>query len=283
MNRITRKRSKRTVFFRQRKIAIVFASIGKNRYDVSERWPRVKERLQKVIADAGVTSRRKAEQLIVNGRVRLNGELVTRLGTKVDPDADHIEVDGRLIEIEKKRTYLFYKPRQVITSVSDPQGRKVVTDFFEHIPARLYPVGRLDYDTEGLLLMTNDGKLAHYMTHPSFEIEKSYLALVEGHPDKDALHRLAQGIELADGLTAPADVALVRTLEKAAWIRITLHEGRNRQVRRMCEAIRHPVKKLRRERMAFLRLGQLKPGQFRPLTPEEQHQLRNLIERAYHR
>lgn len=237
----------------------------------------MKERLQKVIATAGVASRRKAEQLIAAGRVRVNGETVTELGVKVDPERDHIEVDGKAIQKEKKHYYLFYKPVKVITSVSDPRGRRVVTDYFKHIPVRLYPVGRLDYDTEGLLLLTNDGELAHRMMHPRFEIEKSYLALVKGVPNEEILKKLEQGVMLDDGPTAPAQVSLVQSMQTTAWIRLVIHEGRNRQVRRMCESVNHPVKKLKRERIGFLRLGDLKPGESRSLTANELNKLTQLL------
>lgn len=236
----------------------------------------MKERLQKVIASSGVTSRRKAEQLIVDRRVRVNGKIVTELGTQVDPQRDRLEVDGRIIQTEPKRTYLFYKPRNVITSAADPHGRKVVTDYFQQLSVRVYPVGRLDYDTEGLLLMTNDGELAYRMTHPRFEIEKSYLAQVEGIPKQAIVERLERGIELEDGLTAPAKVSVVQVRQHSALIRLVIHEGRNRQVKRMCEAVGHPVIKLKRERIAFLRLEGLKPGEFRALTSEELQRLRRL-------
>lgn len=238
---------------------------------------KVKERLQKMIAAAGVASRRHAEQLITSGRVRVNRKTVTQLGTKVDPVHDFIEVDGKMIKSEEKHTYLFYKPTKVITSMKDPRGRRVVADYFKNIPVRLYPVGRLDYDTEGLLLMTNDGKLANRMMHPRFEIEKSYLAFVKGIPSDIAIKQLSEGIELDDGLTAPAQVSLVRANKTSAWIRLVLHEGRNRQVRRMCDAVNHPVKKLVRERIAFLRIGSLKAGEYRSLTEEETNKLRRLL------
>lgn len=227
------------------------------------------QRLQKVIADAGVASRRKAEKLIAAGRVRVNGSPVTQLGTKVDPAEDHIEVDGKPIDAEEKVYYLFYKPRKVITSVSDNLGRRVVTDYFKHVTQRIYPVGRLDYDSEGLLLMTNDGALAHVMMHPRFEIAKTYLVRVKGAPHAAALAQLARGIMLDDGMTAPAKVSLVQSERTSSWIRLTIHEGRNRQVRRMCEAVGHPVKRLVREQIGFLHVSGLKPGEFRPLTAAE--------------
>lgn len=226
-------------------------------------------RLQKVIAAAGIASRRKAEQMIASGRVKVNGQTVTALGTKIKPDRDRVELDGRPIHLERKYYYLFYKPRKVITSVTDPEGRRVVSDYFNRVPARLFPVGRLDYDTEGLLVVTNDGALAYRMTHPKFELEKSYLALVKGVPNKKALDQLRRGVILSDGVTAPAEVRRVKTVGGNAWIRLTIHEGRNRQIRRMCAAVGHPVIQLKRDRIGFLRIGDLRPGQSRPLTPQE--------------
>lgn len=227
------------------------------------------ERLQKVIAQAGITSRRKAEQLIIAGKVQVNGKTVTRLGTTVDPAYDQVKVNGKTLRLERKHTYLFYKPPGVITSTSDPKGRSVVTDYFKHIPVRLYPVGRLDYETEGLLLMTNDGGLAHRVTHPRFKIEKGYLARVAGVPQTETLQQLAQGIKLEDGWTVPLHVTLIRAMSSSAWIRLVLHEGRNRQVRRMCEAVGHPVKHLIRDRIGFLRIGALKVGEYRALSSQE--------------
>lgn len=234
------------------------------------------ERLQKVLAQAGLASRRKAEEMIRSGQVQVNGQVVTELGTKVDPEQDRIVVNGRPIFLERKVYYLFHKPRGVITSVSDPYGRKVVLDYFTDIKERIYPVGRLDRDTTGLLLLTNDGPLVHQLLHPSYELEKVYLATVKGIPTEEKLRRLAQGVPLTDGLTAPAKVErLVEDRKKnETTIRISIHEGRNRQVRRMFKYIGHPVLKLHRERFAGLTLGDLKPGERRPLTVEEVKRLK---------
>lgn len=235
------------------------------------------ERLQKVMAQAGVASRRQCEELITRGQVKVNGKVVTALGVKVDPQTDWIEVKGKRIVSEKKRTFLFYKPPLVITSMSDPQGRKVVADYFRSVPERVYPVGRLDYDTEGLLLLTNDGELANHLAHPRYEVDKCYVATVKGKPGAEALERLRKGIKLEDGWTAPAQVRLLQADETTAKLELVIHEGRNRQVRRMCEAVGHPVLHLIRTRLGFLTLSGLKKGQFRELTPAELTRLKQML------
>ena len=229
------------------------------------------ERLQKILAGAGVASRRKCEELILSGKVQVNGETVTTLGAKADPAVDTITVDGKTIGVEKKLYLVFNKPKGVITSASDPQGRKIVTDYLKGIEERVYPVGRLDYDTEGLLLLTNDGEFAHLLTHPKHHVPKTYLATVKGVPHGTALDKLKQGIMLEDGMTAPAEVEYhdLDTDGKSSTISITIHEGRNRQVRRMFEAISHPVIKLKRISFGELFLGNLKRGLYRHLTKDE--------------
>lgn len=238
------------------------------------------ERLQKVIAYAGVASRRKAEQLILEGKVKVNGKVVTQLGTKVS-NSDVIEVNGIKLEKQDKVYYLLYKPRGVISTVSDDKGRKTVVDFFKDVvDERIFPVGRLDYDTSGLILLTNDGEFANLMTHPKFKIEKKYIARLKGIPTIEDLKKLQRGIELEDGKTAPAKVSMTTVDRKAnkAICEITIHEGRNRQVRRMFEAIGTPVVKLKREKFAFLDLTGLNPGEFRELTKHEVKRLRVLAE-----
>ncbi|QAV27062.1 rRNA pseudouridine synthase [Anoxybacillus flavithermus] len=235
------------------------------------------ERLQKVIAHAGIASRRKAEQLIVEGKVKVNGKVVTELGVKVSPQ-DRIEVDGIPLEREEPVYYLLYKPRGVICSVKDEKGRKVVTDFFKHVNKRIYPIGRLDYNTSGLLLLTNDGEFANLLMHPRYEIEKVYIAKVKGIPAREKVKQLEKGVALEDGVTAPAK-AKVLSIDKrkqTAIVELRIHEGRNRQVRRMFEAIGHPVLKLKRERYAFLDLKGMNPGDYRELSPHEVKQLRAL-------
>jgi 23S rRNA pseudouridine2605 synthase len=222
------------------------------------------ERLQKVLAQAGLGSRRACEELIAAGRVRVNGETAT-LGTRVDPEVDAIEVDGARIGVRQGLVhYLLNKPAGVVTTASDPQGRPTVVGLVPAEP-RVYPVGRLDADTEGLLLLTNDGDLAHRLTHPSFGVDKEYLADVEGRPSRGAVRRLREGVELEDGPTAPARVSLVGD----HTLRITIHEGRNRQVRRMCEAVGHPVRRLVRVRLGPLSDRRLPPGRWRALTQDE--------------
>ena len=233
------------------------------------------ERLQKVIARAGIASRRKAEDLIKEGRVKVNGKVVTELGLKVS-SSDRVEVDEIQIEKEEPVYFLLYKPRGVISSVNDEKGRKVVTDFFPHLKERIYPVGRLDYDTSGLLVLTNDGEFANILMHPKNEINKVYVAKIKGIPLKENLRKLERGIRLEDGKTAPAKVTLISADNKkqSAIVEITIHEGRNRQVRRMFEAIGHEVQKLKRERYGFLTLSGLRTGDARELTPHEVKQLR---------
>ena len=222
------------------------------------------ERLQKVLARLGFGSRRACEELIAEGRVRVNGHTAV-LGRRIDPHHDRVEVDGVAVGVRADLVYyLLNKPRGVVTTASDPQGRGAVVDLVPAEP-RVFPVGRLDADTEGLLVLTNDGDLAHRLTHPSFGVEKEYLAEVEGHPSPGALRRLRHGVALDDGVTAPARVSLV----EPRALRIAIHEGRNRQVRRMCAAVGHPVTRLVRTRIGPLADRGLRPGQWRPLTMAE--------------
>lgn len=231
---------------------------------MSDVAPSEGERLQKVLARAGFGSRRVCEELIDDGRVRLNGA-VARLGDRVDTANGVVEVDGVPIGVAPDLVhYLLNKPTGVVTTAADPQGRPTVVDLVPPEP-RVHPVGRLDLDTEGLLLLTNDGTLTHRLTHPSFGVEKEYLAQVQGRPSRGAIRRLREGVDLDDGRTAPAEASLVAP----DLVRLTIHEGRNRQVRRMCEAVGHPVVRLVRTRIGPLRDPQLRPGRWRPLTLEE--------------
>ncbi|NPV26288.1 MAG: rRNA pseudouridine synthase [Firmicutes bacterium] len=235
------------------------------------------ERLQKVLAQAGIASRRRSEELILAGRVRVNGIIVNQLGMKVDWDRDVIEVDGRRLKKPVEPVYiLLNKPVGYVTTVRDPQGRKKVTDLIRGVSERIYPVGRLDYDTEGLLLLTNDGELTYALTHPKHEVSKTYLAKVLGVPSPAKLRTLQRGVQLEDGKTAPARVRLLARIEGNALLEIQVHEGRNRQVRRMCEAIGHPVLELKRTQLAFLSLDGLRVGQYRHLTPAEVRKLKQL-------
>jgi len=233
------------------------------------------ERLQKVLANAGIASRRKCEEIILAGRVEVNDQKVTELGIKVDPQADTIKVDGKAILQEKKVYILFHKPKGVITSVADPQGRKVVTDYLKGIRERVYPVGRLDYDTEGLLILTNDGEFANLLTHPKFHIPKTYHVTVKGVPHGELLEKLSKGVMLDDGMTAPAEVEYfdIQEDQKQSTISITIYEGRNRQVRRMFEAIRYPVVKLRRVQFGPLFLQGVPRGKYRYLSDQEVKEL----------
>jgi 23S rRNA pseudouridine2605 synthase len=229
-------------------------------------------RLQKVLAQAGLGSRRTAEEMIERGRVRVNGERA-ELGRRVDPDADVIEVDGAQIGTKAGLVhYLLNKPAGVVTTASDPQGRPTVVELVPAEP-RVFPVGRLDADTEGLLLLTNDGDLTHRITHPSYGVEKEYLAEVASEPSRGALRALRQGVELDDGITAPAKVAVVGD----RLIKLTIHEGRNRQVRRMCEAVGHPVVRLVRTRIGPLAERSLAPGEWRALAQDEVRALERAV------
>ena len=230
------------------------------------------ERLQKVLARTGLGSRRVCEELIADGRVTVNGEVAV-LGRRVDPEVDRVEVDGVPLSVREGVVYyLLNKPPGVVTTASDPQGRPTVVELVPAEP-RVYPVGRLDAETEGLLLLTNDGDLTHRLTHPSFGVEKEYLAEVEGTPTRAALRMLREGVELEDGLTAPAKASL----QPPNLLTIVIHEGRNRQVRRMCDAIGHPVRRLVRVRIGPLADRSLKPGTWRALTPAEVRALETAV------
>ncbi|MGE0392253.1 MAG: pseudouridine synthase [Vicinamibacterales bacterium] len=232
----------------------------------------MEERLQKVLSRAGVASRRTAETLIVAGRVTVDGQTVRELGSKADPSTDDIRVDGRRIRTDTRRRYvLLYKPRGVVTTLSDPERRRTVMDLIGGVKEYVYPVGRLDYETEGLLLLTNDGDLAAMLTHPRHGVERTYEAHVAGMPDADALARLRRGIPLDGRRTLPARAEVLNPGRRApkAVVRLVITEGRNRQVRRMLEAVGHPVDSLVRTRIGPISDHALKPGQWRDLTPAE--------------
>jgi 23S rRNA pseudouridine2605 synthase len=236
------------------------------------------ERLQKVLARAGLGSRRACEELIEDGRVEVNGEVAT-LGRRVDPERDRVTLDGVTIPVRSGLVYyLLNKPAKVLTTARDPEGRPTVIELVPAEP-RVFPVGRLDWETEGLLLLTNDGDLAHGLTHPSRGVPKTYLAEVTGIPGRVALRRLREGIDLEDGRTAPARARLAQTTPTGAALEIVIHEGRNRQVRRMCEAVGHPVRRLVRTRFGPLRDHKLAPGQWRLLTHAEIRALYAAIQR----
>jgi 23S rRNA pseudouridine2605 synthase len=238
------------------------------------------ERLQKLIASAGLASRRKAEELITAGRVTVNGAIVTELGTKADPTADKIAVDGKPLQSREQLLYLLlHKPKGYVTTASDPEGRPTVLDLMKAVSARVYPVGRLDYASEGLLLMTNDGALAQKLTKAGSHVEKTYLVKISGRPSDQDLARLRAGItiELDDGRRVKTSPAKIRLAEDAPnpWYEVVLIEGRNRQIRRMFDRIGHHVEKIKRTKLGPLTLD-VPPGKFRPLTTKEIAQVKSL-------
>lgn len=230
----------------------------------------MEERLQKVMAELGVASRRKCEELILQGKVKVNGDIVTELGTKVDKQTAAIEVDGKLITNNTNKVYiLLNKPVGYITSAQDQFNRPTVLDLVSLINERIYPVGRLDYDTEGLLILTNDGELTYRITHPSHNVTKTYKAIVKGRVSTEAIEIFKTGIYIEDYKTSPAKLEIIKYAANDTLVNITIHEGRNRQVRKMCDAIGHKVLKLRRISIGNLKLGDLKLGQWRYLNSDE--------------
>lgn len=235
------------------------------------------ERLAKLISQGGVASRREAERLIREGRVEVNEKVVTEPGQKADPSRDRIRVDGRPISRSEPRVYLLLnKPRRSLTTLRDPKGRIIVSDFLNRVKERIYPVGRLDWDCSGLMLLTNDGELAEKLTHPRYQIPKTYWVKVRGVPSAREIKRLKEGIKLEDGITAPAKVKLTEKREGKSCLELTVTEGRNRLVKRMCQAVGHSVLRLKRVGFAFLRLGDLKSGEYRYLNREEIKRLKAL-------
>lgn len=234
-------------------------------------------RLQKYLAQCGIASRRGAEKLIQSGRVAINGSTVTQMGIQIDEDMDEVSVDGSVVRAETKKYYIMLnKPVGYVTTVSDEKGRSTVMDLVSDISARLYPVGRLDYDTEGLLLLTNDGDLTYHLTHPKHEIAKTYVAEVTGNITMETLNILRRGVLLDGVKTAPAEVEVVGATQYGTKLEITIHEGRNRQVRRMFEELGCIVKKLRRTKEAGLNLGHVPLGRWRKLTESEVNMLKKI-------
>ena len=235
------------------------------------------ERLQKVMAHDGVASRRKSEKIILAGRVKVNGHVVTKLGTKVK-SRDEIEVDNVPITKERQVYYLFYKPRKVISSVDDEKDRTTVVDYFPDVQQRIYPVGRLDYDTAGLIILTNDGELDNCLTHPKYEVPKTYVAKVKGIPNNSEMEHLRWGTQVAGRKVVPDHIKVLASASKTknAVIAITVHEGRNHEIKQLFSYINHPVKKLTRIQYSFLTIGRLKPGQYRFLRKEEVNKLKSL-------
>jgi 23S rRNA pseudouridine2605 synthase len=239
-----------------------------------------RERLQKVMASAGVASRRKSEEIILQGRVTVNRKVVTQLGTKVDPERDDIRVDGQRIEAKSRYTYvMLHKPRGVLSVMEDDRGRSALGELVQ-APTRLYPVGRLDATSEGLILLTNDGELANLLTHPRYMHEKEYIALVNGHPTEKTLEAWQRGVLLDDKLTAPARIDTIRRDRDSTLLRIEMREGRKRQIRRVAALLGHPVRELKRVRLGPLQLGSLEPGQWRYLTAKEIGELESLKRQA---
>jgi 23S rRNA pseudouridine2605 synthase len=223
-------------------------------------------RIQKLLSQAGIASRREAERLIKEGRVSVNGKRVTELGSKVDPDKDRVKVDHKLVLLPKKIYIILNKPKRYITSVQDPEGRPVITDLLPELGSKVFPVGRLDYDTEGLILLTNDGDIAQKLQHPRYKIPRTYLAKIKGTPNEKDLYPITKGIKLDDGLTLPAEVKKIKEGLKNCWVEITVREGKNRLVKRMFERIGFPVLKLIRIRFDGLKLHNLPSGHFRFLN-----------------
>ena len=239
----------------------------------------VQVRLQKILSEAGVASRRGGEELIRAGKVSVNGQVISQLGFKADPASDRIRVNGKPIPRPAPKVYyLLYKPRGVITSLKDPEGRPTIKDLLPRIKLKVFPVGRLDYDAEGILLLTNDGEMTMRLSHPRYGVPRTYLVKVKGVLTPREMEQVRQGVMLADGMSPAMKIAPVRRLAKNSWLRVTLHEGRNRVIKRTFEAIHHPVLHLKRIGFGPLTLGKprgtLGPGDCRPLSAEEIEQLR---------
>lgn len=241
----------------------------------------MKVRLNKFLSEAGVASRREADRWILEGRVSINRKIVDELGVKVDEDQDVVQVDGKTVKKESRLLYvLLNKPAGYLVTLKDPFHRPTVRDLVPSSLGRLFPVGRLDFESEGALLLTNDGELAFRLTHPRFGVRKTYVAKVRGEPDEKALRRLGRGVFLEGKKTAPAKAALLTASPRSSWLRIELYEGRKREVREMCRAVGHPVLELRRVEFAGLGLKPLKPGEWRHLEPREVRRLKKLVDLA---
>jgi pseudouridine synthase len=235
------------------------------------------QRLPKILSEIGVASRRQAENLIREGRVTVNGR-AAQIGDKADPVQDHIKVDGRRVFPSAAKVYvLLNKPKGTVTTAEDPEGRTTVLDLIKAPPTRLFPVGRLDYDAEGFLFLTNDGDLAHRLSHPSFRIPRTYQVKIKGQPSPAEIGRLSRGIFLEDGRTAPCRITTLRGTEDNLWLEMVLYEGRNRQVKRMWKKLGYPVLKLKRVAFAGLHVGRLRPGEYRNLRPREIQKLKELV------
>ena len=237
----------------------------------------MEKRLQKILAEIGITSRRKAEEMIIEGRVTVNGQVAT-IGMKEDLNRDHIKLNGKLLIRPEPKVYLLLnKPAGVVTSLSDTEGRPTIKVFLKGVKYRVFPVGRLDYDSEGLLLLTNDGDFTHEVLHHSKKIPKTYLVKVKEVLENDEIEKLRKGIRLEDGVTAPAKIKAIRKTENNSWLEITIHEGKKRQIRRMLEKVGHPVLKLKRIRINGIELCKLESGKYRYLTYEEVNKIKKEV------
>jgi len=235
-------------------------------------------RLEKFLSEAGVASRRHAKQIISEGRVTVNEQQVFIPGTRVDPDADVIKLDGKSISLVMKKVYIaLNKPAGYLSTAIDDRNRPTVLHLLRNLPVRVYPVGRLDLDTEGLLLLTNDGEFAHKITHPRYRVDKVYIAWVQGHPDEVALEKLRRGVRIEDGITAPAKVIVTEQTGTQTCLKITIHEGKKRQIKRMCRAVGHEVQNLRRIQVGPIKLGNLRVGKYRHLSSKEIGALKNFL------
>jgi 23S rRNA pseudouridine2605 synthase len=233
-------------------------------------------RLAKYLAQAGIASRRQAEEIIRQGRIKINGNIITEVATLVNSKADRVELDEKLLGVEQQVYVLLNKPSGYISAVSDPWGRPTVLELAGDIKGRIYPVGRLDYDTEGILLLTNDGEFTNLMIHPRYRIDKKYEACVVGNIKDSELRSLRDGVELEEGMTAKAGIRLISRNDKASIIELLIHEGRKRQVKRMCAAVGHPVISLKRVAFAFLTLEGVESGQYRYLQQDEVNRLQEI-------
>ena len=238
------------------------------------------ERLQKIIAGSGICSRRRAEELILEGKVAVNGRIITELGFKANPE-DEIKVEGRPVRKEEKVVYLLNKPKNVISSVSDDKGRKTVVDLIDS-PYRIFPIGRLDFDSSGLLLLSNDGELMQKIIHPKYEVEKTYEVTIDGLIRQDEIEQLCKGVIVDDYITSPAQVKLIRKNENryTSFLEVTIHEGKNREIRKMFESVGYTVIKLHRISEAGIELGNLKSGEYRLLKPYEIKKLKQYLNNA---
>ncbi|OLS03956.1 pseudouridine synthase [Tissierella creatinophila] len=234
-------------------------------------------RLQKYMAQCGVASRRKSEKMIEEGIVKLNNKIVTEQGIDIDPNKDIVMVNNKVIKLEENKIYIILnKPLGYVTTMDDEKDRKIVTDLIEDVNERIYPIGRLDMDTSGLLLLTNDGKVTNKITHPRNEIVKKYIAIVEGTPNKGELTRFRSGVIIDGKKTSPAKMKIIKNYETESILEIEINEGRNRQIRKMCEAINHPIKKLKRISIGEIQLGGLEVGEWRYLDEEEMNYIKSL-------